>query len=171
MAEIGDDDDDIKEISEDELRALSQEKNAEWVVYILRSVPRPMRTYAGVSNHIIRRLRQHNGEIVGGSRATKTTRPWRLHALVYGFGQDKKRAMRFEWFTKVKNYNRSFGSTPGNDGIARREFLVRHAMQKCRTDGDCALGLHVRVLPRVRGASANVTLAVPKNNDTIAVVV
>jgi hypothetical protein len=59
----------------------------------------------------------------------------------YGFGEDKRRALRCEWFTKVKNYQSSMG-LPGANGVARRRFLVGHAMGKCRKDPQ----LHARML-------------------------
>jgi hypothetical protein len=37
-------------------------------VYILQSKQTPTRTYVGVTNDIHRRLRQHNGHLVGGAR-------------------------------------------------------------------------------------------------------
>jgi predicted GIY-YIG superfamily endonuclease len=123
--------DDFRDISREGLAALSKEKTSEWLVYILRSVPRPMRTYAGVTNNILRRIRQHNGEISGGACATKTTRPWELYAIVHGFGEDKRRALRCEWFTKVKHYKSSL-SGPGSSGVTRRRFLIKYAMEKCR---------------------------------------
>jgi predicted GIY-YIG superfamily endonuclease len=103
--------------------------SGEWLVYVLRSVARPMRTYAGVTNNLKQRLRQHNGEIAGGARATASTRPWKLYAIICGFSNDKKLAMRCEWFTKVKHYNH--GKVPGANGIERRRFLVAYALSKC----------------------------------------
>jgi hypothetical protein len=100
-----------------------------------------MRTYAGVTNGILKRIRQHNGEISGGASATKTTRPWELYAIIYGFENDKRRAMRCEWFTKVKHFRSSAG-IPGSDGVSRRRFLVGHAMSKCRIGSK----LHARLL-------------------------
>lgn len=106
---------------------------AEWVVYILRSVPRPMRTYAGVTNDLAKRIRQHNGELAGGARATLSTRPWEPCAVVRGFGDDKSLAMRFEWFCKAKHY--PAGRVPGNTGAQRRMVLLQHARSKCQDRG------------------------------------
>jgi predicted GIY-YIG superfamily endonuclease len=106
-------------------------KDGEWVVYVLSSVPNPMRTYAGSTNHLARRLRQHNGELTGGALATKTSRPWKLAALVSGFGENKCRALRYEWFCKVKHYTKKHGSVPGNTGPKRRKFLLEYAKSMC----------------------------------------
>jgi putative endonuclease len=47
-----------------------------WLVYILRSVHG--RLYTGVTTDVARRLRQHNGYIAGGAKATRADRPWRI---------------------------------------------------------------------------------------------
>ncbi|HVK77967.1 MAG TPA: GIY-YIG nuclease family protein [Kofleriaceae bacterium] len=47
-----------------------------WFVYVL--VSRAGRTYVGVAKDVARRLRQHNGELRGGARATRAGRPWRV---------------------------------------------------------------------------------------------
>ena len=103
----------------------------EWMVYVLASVPRPGRTYCGVTNDLSKRIRQHNGGLCGGARATSSDRPWMLSALVVGFGTGplaKSAAMRFEWFSKVKNYRGSLSHIPS--GPMRRMFLLKHALTK-----------------------------------------
>lgn len=120
----------FKSVSPEELDELSKAKTEEWVVYILSSKPNPRRTYAGVTNNILHRIRQHNGEIVGGARPTHTCRPWILSALIHGFGEDKSLAMRFEWFTKVEHYKK--GDLPKTNGPARRAFLINYALQQCK---------------------------------------
>lgn len=47
-----------------------------WFVYVL--VSRAGRTYVGIARDVARRLRQHNGELAGGARATRPGRPWRV---------------------------------------------------------------------------------------------
>ncbi len=51
-----------------------------WFVYVL--VSRAGRTYVGVAKDVDRRLRQHNGELRGGARATRAGRPWRVGQVV-----------------------------------------------------------------------------------------
>jgi len=51
-----------------------------WFVYVLVSAAG--RTYVGVATDVARRLRQHNGELVGGARATRAGRPWRVGGVV-----------------------------------------------------------------------------------------
>jgi len=90
-------------------------KRGEWVCYLLRSSCFPNRTYAGVTNDLRHRMRQHNGELIGGASATRRCRPWVLAAVVLGFDADKSAAMRFEWFTKVSH-------APG----AKKAFVPAH---------------------------------------------
>ncbi len=47
-----------------------------WYVYILKCADGSL--YAGVARDLQRRLRQHNGELVGGSRYTRGRRPVEL---------------------------------------------------------------------------------------------
>ena len=68
-----------------------------YACYVLQSLVRPSKTYVGITNDRFKRLRRHNGEIVGGAKATRCARPWRLLAFVDGFGADKCAALRFEW--------------------------------------------------------------------------
>ncbi|KNC52687.1 structure-specific endonuclease SLX1 [Thecamonas trahens ATCC 50062] len=53
-------------------------------------------TYIGYTNDPRRRLRQHNGEIAGGAKKTKSKRPWDMVLLVYGFTTEVS-ALQFEW--------------------------------------------------------------------------
>ena len=68
-----------------------------WVFYIIHNRGA---TYAGVSPDPVRRLRQHNGEIVGGAKyTTGKGAGWEHICLVSGF-QDKIQSMQFEWAVK-----------------------------------------------------------------------
>lgn len=44
-----------------------------WFVYILRCADRSL--YTGVTRDLNKRLRQHNGELVGGANYTRARRP------------------------------------------------------------------------------------------------
>jgi hypothetical protein len=95
-----------------------------------------MRTYAGVTNDLKHRLRQHNGEIAGGARATTTGRPWRISAITTGFENDKSLAMRYEWFCKVKHCPAcEFEEAGCTTGPLRRAFLLQRALGKCSDRG------------------------------------
>ena len=52
-------------------------------------------TYVGFSTNLDRRLRQHNGELVGGAKATHGG-VWKRICSVAGF-PDQRSALQFEW--------------------------------------------------------------------------
>ena len=64
--------------------------------YILLSANNNNRFYIGYTTDFKRRLRQHNGEIVGGAKKTKKWRPWIPLCQITGFF-DKSCALRFEY--------------------------------------------------------------------------
>jgi predicted GIY-YIG superfamily endonuclease len=65
------------------------------VVYILKST-QYNKTYIGCTVDMTHRLRQHNGEIVGGAKKTSKWRPWEIIMVVTGF-TDRSQALRFEY--------------------------------------------------------------------------
>jgi predicted GIY-YIG superfamily endonuclease len=75
--------------------------SSEWFCYILKSQDplHPNLTYNGKTNDPKRRLRQHNGEISGGARATTRARPWEMYVLISGFKSEID-ALRCEWRIK-----------------------------------------------------------------------
>lgn len=76
-------------------------QNDKYYCYIIRSLnPNFFNcTYNGSTNNLIRRLRQHNGEIVGGAKATKGKGPWIYIAILEGF-ETHKEALSCEWRIK-----------------------------------------------------------------------
>ena len=64
--------------------------------YLLKSTT-TNRTYFGYTDNIAQRLRQHNGEIKGGAKATRYGRPWKLVVYIRGF-LTKNEALSFEWY-------------------------------------------------------------------------
>jgi len=64
-----------------------------WFVYVL--ISQAGRTYVGIARDVPRRLRQHNGELAGGARATRPGRPWRV-AQVAGPVETRGRAQSIE---------------------------------------------------------------------------
>lgn len=98
---------------------MPSDPNREWWVYVVQSLekrlgkrgrPLPGFHYVGASTDVLRRLRQHNGEIKGGGKYTSKHRPWQLRA-VYGpyFGQSD--ALKAERALKK-----------GKRGVARTEW-------------------------------------------------
>lgn len=63
--------------------------------YILKSAV-SNRTYIGYTINLPHRIRQHNGEIVGGAKRTRKWRPWTPVCHVTGF-YDASSALRFEY--------------------------------------------------------------------------
>ncbi len=53
--------------------AVAAPVNTRWCVYLLRCADGSL--YTGITRDLPRRLRQHNGELVGGSRYTRSRRP------------------------------------------------------------------------------------------------
>jgi|SRR5688572_1651566 len=56
---------------------VNESDDESWVVYVLQS-QRTGVLYTGVSTDVARRLRQHNGELEGGSHTTTRGRPWTI---------------------------------------------------------------------------------------------
>lgn len=71
------------------------------------------KTYVGFSTNVDRRLRQHNGEISGGARATHGS-VWKRICVVTGFPTQQS-ALQFEW--KWKHLSRK---AQGKEAVERR---------------------------------------------------
>jgi predicted GIY-YIG superfamily endonuclease len=75
----------------------------DYVVYVLVNTSHN-KTYVGITNNPTRRLRQHNGELVGGAKyttANKGTGEW----LFYGFirNLEKRQSLSLEKRIKIKS--------------------------------------------------------------------
>jgi structure-specific endonuclease subunit SLX1 len=57
-------------------------------------------TYIGTTNDLVKRLKQHNGELSGGAKATRRFNDW-IYCRIIDC-KDKKTALSFEW--KWKHY-------------------------------------------------------------------
>ena len=68
-----------------------------WYCYLLVGFSEK-NTYIGATTDVNRRLRQHNGELCGGAKRTRSNRPWRL--LAYVEVGDKIPALQLEWHMK-----------------------------------------------------------------------
>jgi len=87
-----------------------------WYCYMLEAIGGG-RTYVGATVNPTRRLRQHNGELAGGARATKG-RAWTRRFLVGGFA-DERAALRFEWRWKWLTRQ-----APGDTWLERRTHAL-----------------------------------------------
>ena len=55
---------------------MSQERSKLWYVYLLRCADNTL--YCGITTDLQKRLRQHNGELIGGAKYTKVRQPCEL---------------------------------------------------------------------------------------------
>ena len=110
-----------------------------WHCYILKSInpDYPNHTYVGMTNNIARRIRQHNGEIAGGAKATESKRPHEMYCIVSGF-PSKSVAMSYEWrFKHPEGRKRS----PQYSGINGRIRGMVHVLEKYPTDYELTINL------------------------------
>lgn len=93
--------------------------NTKFYCYIIRSTNPNFSnsTYNGSTNNLIRRLRQHNGEIVGGAKATRGKGPWIYIAVWEGF-QSHREALSCEW--RIKHPTNSRKRPPQYNGVKGR---------------------------------------------------
>lgn len=89
-----------------------------WFCYILRCTDEKHKnlTYNGSTNNIIKRLRQHNGELKGGAKAT-SGKKWEIYALMVGFA-DHNNALSCEW--RIKHPTKAKKRPPKYCGIMGR---------------------------------------------------
>jgi predicted GIY-YIG superfamily endonuclease len=87
-------------------------------VYFL-TTPCKKRTYIGATIDLAHRLRQHNGEIKGGAKAT-SGKQWERVGYVSGF-PDWRAALQFEWKWKNLTQTQTIAST----AIIRRLFALK----------------------------------------------
>ncbi|KAK9064378.1 hypothetical protein SSX86_015760 [Deinandra increscens subsp. villosa] len=108
-----------------------------WSVYLILSTNSPIKTYVGVTNNFSRRLKQHNGELKGGAKASQAGRPWICACLIRGF-ESKSEACKFEfkWKSVSSKMTRKRNSKDDNGGL----HLLQHrnaALQKVKGSIDC----------------------------------
>ena len=90
-----------------------------WYCYILKS-NNPLKknhTYNGSTNNLVRRLRQHNGEIVGGAKKTKIMQPNEFFCIISGF-ETQIEALQAEW--RIKHPTKSKKRPSQYNGIVGR---------------------------------------------------
>lgn len=90
-----------------------------YLVYLLQH-QNLNRTYLGITNNLSRRIRQHNGEIKGGARATKIFLKqgfWYPIGVIYC--QDKRQALSRE--RTLKNLHKK---GKGDTALDKRLYLI-----------------------------------------------
>ena len=85
---------DISDHAQSDHPQSDQKISKPWYCYILHCCNNT-RTYVGVTVSLKKRIRQHNGEIKGGARATTRSRPWKYWCVWGPF--DKRTALQLEW--------------------------------------------------------------------------
>jgi putative endonuclease len=90
-------------------------------VYLLKNQDNN-KTYVGITNNLIRRLRQHNNEIKGGARyTTNNSNKW----YYYGYIQNLNKSQALSLEKKIK-LTKSKGKTP----IEKRLFSINENIIK-----------------------------------------
>jgi predicted GIY-YIG superfamily endonuclease len=86
------------------------DQNHNHYCYIINHPFRNQWTYNGYTVNIKRRLRQHNGELVGGARYTTKKNEkdgsWTYLIIVHSPEFDHRRALSWEWHTRYPNNKR-----------------------------------------------------------------
>ncbi|KAK8481089.1 hypothetical protein V6N13_046022 [Hibiscus sabdariffa] len=127
--------------SESSAIAESKSKQKAWCVYLILSTNAPIKTYVGVTNNFSRRLKQHNGELSGGAKASRAGRPWVCACLIQGFN-DQSEACEFE--SKWKMVSRKLPRKKKNeeaDADGCSLALLQHrqtALKKVTCSLDCS---------------------------------
>ncbi|KAK6120828.1 hypothetical protein DH2020_045433 [Rehmannia glutinosa] len=113
-----------------------------WTVYLILSTNPPIKTYVGVTNNFSKRLKQHNGELNGGAKASRAGRPWICACLIQGFG-NKSKAYQFE--SKWKSISRKLplkrSSKNQEQADSSQLFLLQHryaALNQVKDLIDCS---------------------------------
>ena len=106
-----------------------------YIVYLLVSTQNQRRTYVGSTNNMVRRVRQHNGELAGGAAYTCTGRPWRIACTIHGF-QDHRQALQFEWGWKYIGRRDKYHN---HWGVPRRNEHLKLLMSRDRWTSNAPL--------------------------------
>ena len=98
-----------------------------WSLYLLENSDNK-KTYLGVTVNITRRIRQHNGELVGGARYTSSNKGngiWELRAIVNDL--TKSEALSYERIVKNKR-RKGKGKTP----LEKRLYLINQVVPETK---------------------------------------
>ncbi|WRX10163.1 GIY-YIG endonuclease - like 1 [Theobroma cacao] len=95
---------------------IAKSKTKSWCVYLILSTNAPIKTYVGVTTDFSRRLKQHNGELKGGAKASRAGRPWICACIIRGFN-DQSEACEFE--SKWKRFSRKLPCKRKNSDLTK----------------------------------------------------
>ncbi|KPI87258.1 hypothetical protein ABL78_3653 [Leptomonas seymouri] len=128
--------------------------------------------YIGYTVNPLRRLRQHNGELVNGARRTsRRGRPWTIVCCVSGFTEDRA-ALKFEWCWQNPTVSTRLKHTVGAlKGLRRLPYAVGvlHFLVRAPLFNQLDLSLHIfeQALLCEARAKAEVFLAVRRGAKRI----
>ncbi|KPA79600.1 hypothetical protein ABB37_05401 [Leptomonas pyrrhocoris] len=115
--------------------------------------------YIGYTVNPLRRLRQHNGELVNGARRTsRRGRPWTIVCCVSGFTEDRV-ALKFEWCWQNPTVSARLKHTVGIlKGLRRLPYAVGtlHLLIRAPLFNQLDLTLHIFEPDLLHGARAKV---------------
>ncbi|KEH17663.1 putative GIY-YIG nuclease superfamily [Medicago truncatula] len=119
-------------------------ESSSWCVYLILSTNHPIKTYVGVTTNFPRRLKEHNGDLKGGAKASRAGRPWICACIVCGF-TNRSEACVFE--SKWKALSRRVPRKKQNDDSSKQSEsedpsrpLLQHrqaALNRVKTSLDC----------------------------------
>ncbi|EFH41701.1 hypothetical protein ARALYDRAFT_494683, partial [Arabidopsis lyrata subsp. lyrata] len=98
-------------------------KSKSWSVYLILSTTEPIKTYVGITTDFARRLKQHNGEIRGGAKASSAGRPWLCACIITGF-TCLSQASSFE--SKWKIFSRKLPRRKEDEEMSQSDALLQH---------------------------------------------
>ena len=106
-------------------------KDANYIVYLLTNTKHPTRSYLGVTNNSEKRIKQHNGLIVGGAKYTKAKKGkgiWKYHIKITNL--TKNEAYSIEMKIKKSKWGKKY-ICKGKTNIDRKtNFLINYVKQK-----------------------------------------
>ncbi|CAH2046985.1 unnamed protein product [Thlaspi arvense] len=108
-----------------------------WSVYLILSTNEPIKTYVGITTDFARRLKQHNGEIRGGAKASSAGRPWLCACIITGF-TCLSQASSFE--SKWKIFSRKLPRRKKDEEMNQSDSLLQHrrrALEKVQDSLEC----------------------------------
>ena len=73
--------------------------NYYYCYFIISNKNNKTKTYIGITNNLKKRIKQHNNELKGGAKSTKTSSKWSYHTIMGKFN-NLSDAMSFEWYWK-----------------------------------------------------------------------
>lgn len=91
-----------------------------WFFYVIETTDEHKSWYAGVTTDLLRRIRQHNGELAGGAKFTRGRRPVRL-LFCWPYSSE----------SRAKQVEARFKALPRN----KKTYLVTYAHDVWERDG------------------------------------